>query len=105
MKHTIPRLDTPDAVFSIGFVDISVRQFLFLIFGSLISVNVWMQWSGWLSINWLGIVFWFLLILPLVLALAFGWVKIQGHPLEHWIVMILRYLQRPRIYVWRSLEE
>jgi len=105
LKHTIPRLDTPDYVFSIGFIDISVRQFLLLILGSLVSVNVWMSWNDWLNTNWLSILFWFVLVLPLVLAMAFGWVKIQGHPLERWIVMILRYLQRPRIYVWRTLKE
>jgi hypothetical protein len=100
MRQTIPRLDTPDYILSFGSLDISVRQFLLLVLGFLLSANVW------LSLAWLdSVLFWLLLVLPVIVVLVFGWGTIQGQPLEYRIFALLRYLKRPKIYVWCSLRE
>lgn len=105
LKHTVPQISTPDYILSVGSFDISVRQFILLTLGGLLSINVWMSFQDWLTVPWLNIGFWCLFALPLLLALAFGWISIRGHALEWWAIVLLRFWNRPRIYVWRSLEE
>ena len=100
MRHTVPRLDTPDYILSFGSIDISVRQFLLLILSLLVSVNVWMSLS-WMNDGFTSVLFWFLIVFPVVVAIAFGWVKIQGKSLEYRVMAMLRYLKMPRVYVWQ----
>ena len=101
--HTVPRLTVPDRVFSLGTFDISVRQFLLLVLGVLISVNVWLSFS-WLLGEGASVLLWCMLSIPILIGVVFGWVRIQRQALEYWIVALLRYAGRPRVFVWRSLE-
>jgi hypothetical protein len=106
MRVKVPRLDLPDIAITWGGVDVSVRQLGFLIGGALVALNVWFALDilGQSSVLLLG-VRGLLAAIPLGIALAFGWIKIQGRPLEHRLLAIWTYRKRPQIYVWRSLRD
>ena len=103
-RYTVPVLDAPDTVFSAQGFDLSVRQLACVFLGVMMSVNVWV-WLSFLSPSWI-VLRCFIVALPLVLALLFGWVQVQQRPLEHRLLCLLRfYVVRPRIYVWKSILE
>ncbi|HET8846442.1 MAG TPA: hypothetical protein VFN35_33575, partial [Ktedonobacteraceae bacterium] len=44
-----------------------------------------------------------LAVLPLIVALAFAFVSLAGRNLDVWCVVALRFVLRPRRFVWRSV--
>lgn len=106
LRHTIPQLNVPDYILSAGGIDISVRQFLFAIFAVLADINLWLFVSPSTAITLSNIVSWTLIAIPIIVALIFGWVTIQGQPLEIRLLRMMRYYGRPHVFVWqRSCQE
>jgi hypothetical protein len=104
--HTIPtHLATVDTVLSLGTLALSSRQLLWLLVGGSLGATLWIR-TGWLG-GWLpplGLLLHGLLLLALlicILALTFG--QVQGRSLESWLLVIVLYLGRPRLWLWRSL--
>ncbi len=104
--HTVPtHLTTVDTVLSLGTFALSSRQLLWLLVGGSLGATLWMR-TGWLG-SWLpplGMLLHGLLLLGLligVLALTFG--QVQGRSLESWLIVVVAYLGRPRLSLWRSL--
>jgi hypothetical protein len=103
LSHTVPRLNVPDYIFSYGGIDVSVRQFLLLIVGILISINCWvvLRVVG----NEYSLGRWMFAGIPVLVTAAWGWIQIHGQPLERWLAVMIRYYSRPRVYVWRQLQQ
>ena len=101
LRHTIPQLNVPDYIFSAGGIDISVRQFLMIVAAVLIDINLYIELEPFLTSSMSAVVCWGLLVIPIILALIFGWVKVQGQPLEIRLLRMMRYYGRPQIYVWQ----
>jgi hypothetical protein len=104
--HTIPtHLATVDTVLSLGTFALSSRQVLWLLVGGSLGATLWIR-TGWLG-SWLpplGMLLHGLLLLGLlicILALTFG--QVQGRSLESWLIVVVAYLGRPRLSLWRSL--
>jgi hypothetical protein len=97
-RHTIPRLNVPDFIFSFAGFDISVRQFLLVILGFLLCLNFWQV------LDVLGdetsVFRWAVVSLPLLIALIFGWVRVGGRPLEERLLVMVRYYTQPRLYLY-----
>jgi hypothetical protein len=99
-RHTIPQLNVPDYVFSFAGFDISVRQFLLLVLGLLLCLNVWpvLAFAG----DEGSMIRWLLESPPMLLAVAFGWVRVGGRPLEERLFLMLRFYAQPRVYIWTA---
>jgi hypothetical protein len=102
--HTIPtHLTTVDTVLSLGTFSLSSRQLLLLLVGGSVCATLWTHTA--MLVRWLpplGVVLhWSLLMLLTtgVLALTFG--QMQGRSLERWLIVVVAYLARPRLSLWR----
>ncbi len=83
---------------------LTARQLLLLLFGCSLGYNLWLHLSVLeaLALPWqvLRIV---LALVPAVCAATLALISVADRPLEVWFLVLVRYWQRPRIYVWRSL--
>lgn len=102
--HLVPtHVRVPETLLTLAGVSISVRQFLLLLVGIALSYHVWLA-CGLLALlpaGQLARVLFTAATLGLTLALAFVWVAARS--LDLWCLVILRYLARPRRFVWRSV--
>lgn len=106
--HTVPtHLTTVDTVLSLGELSLSSRQFLLLLVGGSLGAAFWTRTTG--LVAWLppfGVALHWTLLLFLVactLILSFG--QDHGRSFDSWVVVIIVYLARPRLYLWGRLCE
>ncbi len=92
-RHEIPtHLDVEDK----AFYGLTVRQFTNLVAGLGGTYSLWNQWPGLpLPVRWA------LAALSVLVTLATTFVTLGGRPIEHWVLVIARYLAVPRRRVWR----
>lgn len=102
--HVVPtHLRTPETVVSIGSVSLSARQFFLLLLGSALSYNLWLHLAFLVSVP-AGIVPRLgCALVPFLIALAFAFLRFAGRTLDLWFLVLARYWQRPRRFVWRSV--
>src|SRR5579875_1074008 len=99
--HTVPtHLTTAaDTVLSLGTFSLSSRQLLLLLVGGSVCATLWTHTA---MLPPLGAILHaavvFLLVIG-VLALTFG--QVQGRSLERWLIVMVAYLARPRLSLWR----
>lgn len=104
--HTIPtHLATADTVLSLGYLTLSSRQLLLLLLGGSVAASLWVR-TAWLAALLPPVgaaLHWLLLILLgcCILALTFG--QIAGRSCDAWVIVLLAYLARPRVYLWRTI--
>jgi len=83
---------------------LTARQLLILLIGCSAGYNLWLQLHLLASYAVLGVVaragF---ALLPAAASLALALLSVAGRPLEVWALVLLRYWQRPRTFVWRSV--
>ena len=91
----------PITFLSAGGIDISVRQFLFVVVAVLIDINLWLFIMPSTAATLSNIVGWTVLAIPVILALVFGWITVQGQPLEIRLLRMMRYYGRPKIFIWQ----
>jgi hypothetical protein len=96
----VPTLDAPDHIFVWQFLSLSLRQFALLLLAGIAAVNCWPLLAAFGNL-----LQWCAVLLLVLLALAFGWVRVYGHPLEYVLVIMLRYYLRPRLVVFDQREE
>lgn len=102
--HLVPtHVRTPETLLTLAGVSLSLRQFLLILVGIALSYRVWLLF-GVLSLFPAGQVLrWILTVIPFCIALSFAFVSLAARTLDAWCVVIVRYVLRPRRFVWRSV--
>jgi len=104
--HTIPtHLASADTVLSLGYLSLSSRQLLLLLVGGSLAASLWER-TFWLAtlLPPVGVALhWLLLLLSggCVLALTFG--QAAGRSFDAWLIVMLAYCARPRVYLWHTI--
>ena len=99
--HKVPtHMNLPDKVV----FGLTARQLLLLLVGCSLGYNFWLRLSALealaLPVQVLRIV---LALVPAGLAAVLALISVADRPLEIWLLVLVRYWQRPKIYLWRSL--
>lgn len=91
MRFDVPQfIDVEDKI--IG--PLTLKQFLFLLAGGIV-----------LALSWFYLPFFLFIIIGLpilVLVLALAFYKVNGRPLITYLLSMLKYHTKPRIYLWRK---
>ena len=83
---------------------LTARQLLLLLIGCSLGYNLWLHLGALESLALPGQVLRIVLALvPAGIAAALALISVADRPLEIWLLVLVRYWQRPRIYLWRSL--
>jgi hypothetical protein len=99
--HKVPtHMSLPDKVV----FGLTARQLLLMLIGCSLSYNLWLHLGALEAIALPGQVLHIALALvPAVCAATLALISVADRPQEVWFLVLVRYWQRPRIYVWRSL--
>lgn len=100
-SHKVPKhMRFPDKVV----FGLTARQLLILLIGCSASYDVWLQLHALSSHHTLLLVLRLsIAVLPTAAAAALALISVASRPLEVWLLVLFRYWQQPRTYVWRSL--
>jgi hypothetical protein len=83
---------------------LTARQLLLLLIGCSLGYNLWLHLGALEALALPGQVLRMVLALvPAICAATLALISVADRPLEVWLLVLVRYWQRPRIYVWRSL--
>ena len=83
---------------------LTARQLLLLLIGCSLGYNLWLHLGVLDALGFPGQALRIALALvPAALAVALAMISVADRPLEVWLLVLMRYWQRPRIYLWRSL--
>ncbi len=100
-SHKVPtHMHIPDKVV----FGLTARQLLILLIGCSAGYDLWLQLhmlNPYHAVSLLARVS--IALLPVAVALILALISVAGRPLEVWFLVLLRYRQRPRLYVWRSV--
>jgi hypothetical protein len=97
-KYVIPKFhDLALVVLSYGVIEVTARQLTLILLSGFVVLNLWPDLSD-LPLMARAVV----AGLPALLILPFGWISIQGRPLETWLFVLLRYWSQPKIYHWQQ---
>jgi hypothetical protein len=103
-NHVVPtHLRVPETVLTFGSVSLSVRQFLLLLLGAALSYNLWLHLKVLATLPGGQAVRLMLALVPVLVALAFAFVRLVGRTLDRWLLVLLLFWHRPRCLVWRSV--
>ena len=99
--HKVPtHMSIPDKVV----FGLTARQLLLLLIGCSLGYNLWLHLGVLDTLALPGQLLRIALALvPAVCAATLALISVADRPLEVWLLVLVRYWQRPRIYVWRSL--
>jgi hypothetical protein len=101
VTHKVPtHMSLPDKVV----FGLTARQLLLLLIGCSIGYNLWLHLSALTAIALVGQVLRIAITLvPAGVAAALALISVADRPLEVWLLVLVRYWQRPRVYLWCSL--
>ena len=101
VTHKVPtHMSLPDKVV-FGF---TARQLLLLLIGCSLGYNLWLHLSALTAFALIGQVLRIAItLIPAGVAAALALISVEDRPLEVWLLVLVRYQQRPRVYLWRSL--
>src|SRR5258708_3720624 len=99
--HTVPtHISLTDKVV----FGLTARQLLLLLIGCSLGYNFWLHLSMLVAFALLGQVLRIgIALVPAGIAVALAFIAVADRPLEVWLLVLVRYWQRPRVYLWRSL--
>jgi PrgI family protein len=99
--HKVPtHMSLPDKVV----FGLTARQLLLLLIGCSLGHNLWLHLSVVAAFILRGQVLRIgITLLPVVVAVVLAFIAVAGRPLEVWLLVLVRYWQRPQLYLWRSL--
>ena len=99
--HTVPtHMSLPDKVV----FGLTARQLLLLLIGCSLGYNLWLHLSMLVAFALLGQVLRSgIALVPAGIAVALACIAVVDRPLEVWLLVLVRYWQRPQVYLWRSL--
>lgn len=101
VTHKVPtHMSLPDKVV----FGLTARQLLLLLIGCSLGYNFWLHLSALEALALPGQVLRIALtLIPAGVAAALALISVADRPLEVWLLVLLRYWQRPRVYLWLSL--
>jgi PrgI family protein len=104
-KHVVPtHLNMPDQVLTIWSLGLSARQLLLLLVGCGLGGTLFQHLAILGHYGMPGEMLRLLLSLPpFLLSLLLAWYQYAGRYLEVWLVVLMRYRLRPKLYLWRSI--
>ncbi len=104
-KHIVPtHLQMPDQVLTLWSLGLSARQLLLLLVGCGLGGTLFQHLAVLGHEGMPGEVLRLLLSLPpFLLSLLLAWYQYAGRYLEVWLVVLVRYQFRPKLYLWRSI--
>ena len=99
--HKVPtHMSLPDKVV----FGLTARQLMLLLIGCSLGYNLWLHLSALEVFALLGQVLRIAITtIPAGVAAALALISVADRPLEVWLLVLVRYWQRPRVYLWRSL--
>ena len=101
VTHKVPtHMSLPDKVV----FGLTARQLLLLLIGCSLGYNLWLHLGALAAFALPGEVLRIAItLIPAGVAAALALISIADRPLEVWLLVLVRYWQRPRVYLWRSL--
>ena len=99
--HTVPtHMSLPDKVV----FGLTARQLLLLLIGCSLGYNLWLHLGVLTAFALPGQVLRIgIALVPAGVAVALALIAVADRPLEVWLLVLVRYWQRPQVYLWRSL--
>ena len=99
--HKVPtHMSLPDKVV----FGLTARQLLLLLIGCSLGYNLWLHLSMLVAFALLGQVLRSgIALVPTGIVVALAFIAVADRPLEVWLLVLVRYWQRPQVYLWRSL--
>jgi hypothetical protein len=99
--HKVPtHMSIPDKVV----FGLTARQLLLLLIGCSLGYNLWLHLGALEALAFPGQVLRVALaLMPAGVAAALALISVADRPLEVWLLVLVRYWQQPRVYLWRSL--
>jgi PrgI family protein len=99
--HKVPtHMSLPDKVV----FGLTARQLLLLLIGCSLGYNLWLHLSALTAFALPGQVLRIgIALVPAGVAAALALISVADRPLEVWLLVLVRYWQRPQVYLWRSL--
>lgn len=99
--HKVPtHMSHPDKVV----FGLTARQLLLLLIGCSLGYNLWLHLSALTAFALLGQVLRIgIALVSAGIAVALALIAVADRPLEVWLLVLVRYWQRPHVYLWRSL--
>ena len=83
---------------------LTARQLLLLLIGCSLGYNLWLHLGALEALELIGQVLRIgLALVPAGVAAALALISVADRPLEVWLLVLVRYWQRPRVYLWRTL--
>lgn len=99
-RYTVPRLrELSLIVVSAGPVRLTARQLCVLILGTLLAHLLWRTFPPFVPFFVRG----GCVFVLLATLLPFGWITLEGRSLESWLLVLVRYLCRLHLALWRPL--
>ena len=101
--HKVPtHMNLPDKVV----FGLTARQLLLLLIGCSLGYNLWLHLGVLAAFALLGQVLRIgMALVPAGIAVALAFITVADRPLEVWLLVLVRYWQRPQVYLWRSLRD
>lgn len=101
VTHKVPtHMSLPDKVV----FGLTARQLLLLLIGCSLGYNLWLHLGALETFALIGQLLRIAItLIPAGVAAALALISIAGRPLEIWLLVLVRYWQRPKVYLWRSL--
>ena len=83
---------------------LTARQLLLLLIGCSLGYNLWLHLGALEALALPGQVLRIgLALIPTAIAATLALISVADRPLEVWLLVLVRYWQRPQVYLWRSL--
>ena len=101
VTHKVPtHMSLPDKVV----FGLTARQLLLLLIGCSLGYNLWLHLGALEALALIGQVLRIgMALIPTAIAAALALISVADRPLEVWLLVLVRYWQRPQVYLWRSL--
>ncbi|MEO7019377.1 MAG: hypothetical protein ABI234_04430 [Ktedonobacteraceae bacterium] len=102
--HIVPtHLRTPETVLTLGGLSLSARQFLLLLLGSALGYDLWLHLVILAHVPAGQVVRLLLALIPFAVSCVLAFVRLAGRELIAWLLVVVRFGNRPRRLVWRSV--
>ena len=105
VRYQIPtHLEVEDKIISYNGIGLTVRQAFLMVLGWSLAVDVWRWLDGLAHLGMAGVVVRLVVsAAPGLLACFIAFTRVGGRHLESWLLVVLLYHTKPKVYLWRGL--